>query len=108
MYRFFRRTVDVVGEDSPAIIQFITDFDTYTTAVIQEADDRAEGTIRNVADYFTLRRETCGAKPSFSFFALGLNMPTEVFEHPLIMSLVECATDLIAIVNVSCETLLHV
>ncbi|KAF8188965.1 isoprenoid synthase domain-containing protein [Pholiota molesta] len=75
------------------------DFDAYTTAVIQEADDRSEGRIRTVEDYFALRRDTCGAKPSFSFFALGLNMPTEVFEHPVILSLVESATDLIAIVN---------
>ncbi|KAF9477263.1 terpenoid synthase [Pholiota conissans] len=97
--QFFIRTVEAVGEDSPAIAQFIADFDAYTTAVIQEADDRSEGRVRTVQDYFELRRDTCGAKPSFSFFALGLNMPTEVFEHPVILSLVESATDLISITN---------
>ncbi|KAF8964509.1 terpenoid synthase [Flammula alnicola] len=97
--QFFERTVNIVGEDTPAIEQFIADFDAYTRAVIQEADDRTEGRIRTVEDYFLLRRDTCGAKPSFSFFALGLTMPGEVFKHQLMESLVESATDLIAIVN---------
>ncbi|KDR79485.1 hypothetical protein GALMADRAFT_63556 [Galerina marginata CBS 339.88] len=97
--QFFKRTVDVVGEDRPGIERFIVDFDAYTRSIIQEADDRVEGHIRNVEDYFVLRRDTCGAKPSFSFFGLGLNLPNEVFEHPLVMSMVESATDLIAITN---------
>jgi hypothetical protein len=97
--QFFKRTVDVVGEDLPGIERFIADFDAYTGSVIQEADDRVEGHIRNVEDYFILRRDTCGAKPSFSFFGLGLNIPNEVFDNSLVISMVESATDLIAITN---------
>ncbi|KDR79494.1 hypothetical protein GALMADRAFT_223690 [Galerina marginata CBS 339.88] len=97
--QFFKRTIEVVGEDLPGIERFIADFDAYTRSVIQEADDRVAGHIRNVEDYFILRRDTCGAKPSFSFYGLGLNIPTEVFEHPLLISMVESATDLIAVTN---------
>ncbi|PPQ93592.1 hypothetical protein CVT25_005472 [Psilocybe cyanescens] len=97
--QFFRRTVDVVGDDKPGFERFIADFDAYTTSIIQEADDRAAGHIRNVEDYFILRRDTCGAKPSFSFYALGLNIPDDVFENPLVISMLEGATDLIAITN---------
>ncbi|KAF4609589.1 hypothetical protein D9613_012270 [Agrocybe pediades] len=97
--QFFKRTIDTVGKDLPGVERFIADFDAYTHSVIQEADDRATGHIRSVNDYFTLRRDTCGAKPSFSFFGLGLNIPDEVFHHPLVISMIEGATDLIAVTN---------
>src|ERR1700734_1777014 len=99
--RFFQRTVSVVGEDLPAMERFISDFDAYAKSMILEAEDRVAGHQRTVNDYMILRRDTCGAKPTFSFFGLGLNIPNEVFEHPLMISLIENATDLIAITNVS-------
>ena len=99
--RFFQRTVSVVGEDPPAMERFIVDFDAYTKSIILEAEDRVAAHQRTVNDYLSLRRDTCGAKPTFSFFGLGLNIPDEVFNHPLMISLIENATDLIAITNVS-------
>ena len=99
--RFFQRTVSVVGEDHPAIERFISDFDAYTKSIIQEAEDRTTDHQRTVNDYIALRRDTCGAKPTFSFFALGLNIPNAVFDNPFMISLIENATDLIAITNVS-------
>ena len=100
MSRFFQRTVSVVGEDPPAMERFIVDFDAYTKSIILEAEDRVANHQRTVNDYLILRRDTCGAKPTFSFFGLGLNIPNEVFDHPLMISLIENATDLIAITNV--------
>jgi len=97
--QFFQRTVSVVGEDVPAIERFISDFDAYTKSIILEAEDRANGRQRTVDDYITLRRDTCGAKPTFSFFALGLNIPDAVFDNPLMISLIDNATDLIAVTN---------
>ena len=91
----------MVGEDLPAIDRFISDFDAYTKSIILEAEDRATDHQRTVNDYLTLRRDTCGAKPTFSFFALGLNIPNVVFDNPFMISLIENATDLIAIINVS-------
>ena len=91
----------MVGEDPPAMERFIADFDDYTKSVILEAEDRAIGVQRTVDDYLTLRRGTCGAKPSFSFFALGLNIPNAVFDNPTMISLIENATDLNGITNVS-------
>ena len=81
--------------------RFITDFDAYTKSIILEAEDRVAGHLRTVDDYLILRRDTCGAKPTFSFFGLGLNIPDGVFENPLMVSLIENATDLVAITNVS-------
>ena len=93
----------MVGEDSPAMERFISDFDAYTKSVILEAEDRVAGhqTRRSVNDYINLRRDTCGAKCTFSFLGLGLNIPNEVFDNPLMISLIENAADLIAITNVS-------
>jgi hypothetical protein len=91
----------VVGEDPPAMERFIVDFDDYTKSIILEAEDRVANHQRTVNDYLVLRRDTCGAKPTFSFFGLGLNIPNAVFDNPLMISLIENATDLIAITNVS-------
>jgi len=96
---FFQRTVGVVGEDPPAMERFIVDFDDYTKSIILEAEDRVANHQRTVNDYLVLRRDTCGAKPTFSFFGLGLNIPNAVFDNPLMISLIENATDLIAITN---------
>ena len=82
--------------------RFIVDFDAYTKSIILEAEDRVAGHLRTVNDYIIFRRDTCGAKPTFSFFGLGLNIPSEVFDNPLMISLIENATDLVAITNVSC------
>jgi hypothetical protein len=79
--------------------RFIADFDAYTKSIVVEAEDRVAGHQRTVNDYITLRRDTCGGKPTFSFFGLGLHIPNEVFENPLMISLIENATDLIAITN---------
>ena len=67
IYRFFQRTVSVVG-DPPAMERFISEFDAYTKSVILEAEDRVAGHQRSVNDYMILRRDTCGAKPIFSFW----------------------------------------
>ena len=91
----------MVGEDLPAIERFISDFDAYTKSIILEAEDRATGHQRTVDDYITLRRDTCRAKPTFSFFALWQNIPDAVFDNALMISLIENATDLIAVTNVS-------
>jgi len=105
--QFFQRTVSVVGEDIPAIERFISDFDAYTKSIILEAEDRVNGHQRTVEDYITLKRDTCRAKPTFSFFVLGLNIPDAVFNNPLRISLIDNATDLIAVTNICIHTILN-
>ena len=100
--RFIERTVSVFGKDDlPGIERFISGFDAYLKSVIVEAEDRATGNLRTVNDYIIIRRDTCAAKPTFSCLGLGLHIPNEVFENPFIKSLLENATDLILISNVS-------
>ena len=89
------------GEDLPGIERFISDFDDYLKSVVVETEDRVTGNLRTVNDYVILRRDTCGAKPTFSCLGLGLQIPNEVFENPLIICLLENAADFIFISNVS-------
>ena len=89
------------GGDLPGIERFISGFDDYLKSVIVEAEDRVTGNLRTVDDYVILRRDTCGAKPTFSFLGLGLQIPNEVFENPFIIALLDNAADLIFISNVS-------
>jgi Delta6-protoilludene synthase len=101
--------VSVFGEDDlPGIERFISDFEAYMKSVIVEADDRVTGKFRTVNDYIIIRRDTCGAKPTFSCLGLGLHIPHEVFENPFFISLLNHAADLIYIVNVSYLSLTEV
>ena len=91
----------MVGEDPPGMERFISDFDDYTKSVVLEAEDRVADHLRTVNDYIILRRDTCGAKSTFSFLGLGLNIPNAVFDNPFMISLIDNAADLIAFTNVS-------
>ena len=80
--------------------KFIPDFDANTRSVILEArtgQPAIRDSQRTVNDYIILRRDTSGALPIFSFLGLGLHIPNEVFDNPVI----ENAADFIAITNVS-------
>ena len=92
----------MVGEDVSGMERFIYDLDAYTKAVILEAEERMAGQLRTVNDYMILRRDTVGGALTFSFVGLGLDIPNSVFEHPLMMSLIKDATDLMVISNVGC------
>jgi hypothetical protein len=89
------------GHDLPGIERFISGFDAYLKSVIVEAEDRMTGNLRTINDYIIVRRNTCAAKPTFSFLGLGLHIPNVVFDNPIIISLLENAADLILISNVS-------
>lgn len=100
--RFIQRTVSVFGEDDlPGIERFISGYDAYLKSVVVEAEDRVTGKLRTVDDYIIVRRNTCAAKPTISCLTLGLHIPNEVFDNPFIISIIENATDLILISNVS-------
>ncbi|KAI0062662.1 terpenoid synthase [Artomyces pyxidatus] len=85
--------------------RFIRGFDLYTRAVVQEAADRGHNRIRSIQDYLETRRDTVGTKPSFAILELGMDLPDEAMEHPVIQELTIVATDMIFLVNVSTAVL---
>ncbi len=71
--------------------------------MVQQAEDRAQERVRSTEDYFQLRRETVGAKPSFAVGELYMNIPQEVIDHPVISKLSELCIDMLIIGNDICS-----
>lgn len=79
--------------------RFISYFQWYTDAVVQQSLDRDTSYIHSIDSYFPLRRQTIGTLPSFSLIELKFNIPNHVMFHPTIQRLVDLCTDLISIGN---------
>lgn len=100
-YRFWKRAASLTRPGSPCLKHFVDTSEAYLTAVTREAEDRANQTVHSIKDYLTLRRDTCGARPTLALIEFGLDLPEEVTSHPVLVSLREAAVDLIILVNVS-------
>ncbi|KAG5349995.1 hypothetical protein C0989_000805 [Termitomyces sp. Mn162] len=72
--------------DHRARRRFIEGLYKFTTAVVDQAHDRDKNYIKNVDEYFLVRRNTIGAMPAFAVLEFSLNLPDEVFEDPDIYS----------------------
>lgn len=76
----------------------------YLESVVQQAADRDNNTFRTVDSYLETRRENIGARPSYVPIELDLNLPDEVFYHPIIVELSVHIADLIILDNVSVQS----
>jgi len=79
----------------------IANFTTYLDAVVQQAADRDNDTIRTIDSYISYHRNTIGLKPACGPLELELDIPDEVFYHPVIVELGDYIADIIFIDNVS-------
>jgi len=79
--------------------RFKKSFTNYVYGVTDEAFDRTSGHIRSIADYIPLRKLTSGSRATFLCIELGLDIPDEVYEHPVLESLLELTADTIVITN---------
>ncbi|KAG1830850.1 isoprenoid synthase domain-containing protein [Suillus variegatus] len=95
--RFWARAIQFAS--LPSQRRFLETFDEYINSVVVEARDREQGCRRSLDDYLKLRRKTIGAKPCFLIIEMEMDLPDEVFYHPVIMDLVDCITELIIIDN---------
>ncbi|KAG1722252.1 terpenoid synthase [Suillus lakei] len=78
---------------------FLDSYTAYLRAVIVEALDRDEAHYRSIDDYIKLRRDTCATKPAIAVYEMGMDLPDEVFYHPVIVELAECIAELMLIDN---------
>ncbi len=96
--RFWLRALKV---SSPAAqTRFISSFSEYVYAVVDEASDRANGSIRGIDDYLKLTRLTTAGYPAFAAVEASLNIPNEVMAHPALESLRSLAADSFVLTNV--------
>ncbi|KAG6888071.1 hypothetical protein C0992_009727 [Termitomyces sp. T32_za158] len=79
--------------------RFIKRLENCMTAMVQEVQDRTLEYVRDIDEYLPVRRETLGAKLSFSFLEFQLNLPDEIFEDPVIQRLTNACLDLIILTN---------
>jgi len=81
--------------------RFITSFAEYAYAVIDEASDRANGSVRTIKDYLRLTRLTAGPYPCFFPLEIDLDIPDEVMTHPSLELIRSMAAESLVLGNVS-------
>ena len=81
--------------------RFVQTFGHYLDAVVQQAEDRTRQHIRGLDSYLEVRRDTIGSKPSFAMLELEMELPDDVFNHPILENLRLWVTDMLCIGNVS-------
>ena len=69
-------------------------------SVVEQAKDREGNRVRTIEEYMAVRRLTIGAEPSFTLAALGLSLPQDIYEHPLVKELEMDVIDMIIYDNV--------
>ncbi|KXX76221.1 Delta(6)-protoilludene synthase [Madurella mycetomatis] len=79
--------------------RFISYFQQYTDAVVQQSSDRDRRHIHSIESYFPLRRKTIGSVPSFALIEMHFNIPDHVIFQPTIQRLTDLCTDMISIGN---------
>ncbi|KAG2753747.1 terpenoid synthase [Suillus brevipes Sb2] len=87
--QFWARTIQTASLSFQR--HFLYSYTAYLRAVVVEALD--------ISDYIKLRRDTCGTKPAIAINEIGMDLPDEVFYHPIIVGLVECIAELMLIDN---------
>lgn len=78
---------------------FLYSYTEFLRAVVVEALDRDEAHCRSISDYIKLRRNTCATKPAIAMYEMGMDLPDEVFYHPVLVELTECIAELVLIDN---------
>ncbi|KAG8855037.1 hypothetical protein FRB96_007232 [Tulasnella sp. 330] len=81
--------------------RFIETTDLYLQAVHQHVVNRSKDTILDIETFIQLRRDNGALKMCFAMgeFSLGLNIPDEVLQHPLIKIMEDAANDVVVLSN---------
>ncbi len=97
-YRFW--ALGVKSASSTSQKHFMESLSHYVDALVQEAEDRHHRRIRNVEDYFDIRRWNIGIYMVHAMVELNYDMPDEVFNHPTVVALRGMGRDLMILDNV--------
>ncbi|KAG2151560.1 isoprenoid synthase domain-containing protein [Suillus bovinus] len=97
LHRFWTSAIQTAS--LPFQRHFLASFIAYLRAVVVEALDRDEAHCRTISDYIKLRRDTCATKPAIAIYEVEMDLPDEVFNHPVIVELVEFIAELMSIDN---------
>ena len=83
--------------------RFLETHTLYLDALHTQVQNRALNKILNVDEFIELRRDAGALKICFAMgeYGLGLNIPDEVFEQPVIQEMENMANDAVALSNVT-------
>ena len=73
----------------------------FVQSVVDQARDRERGRLCTVEEHMAIRRLTIGAEPCYALAEMGLDLPQEVYDHPVLQELRADITDIIIYDNVS-------
>ena len=83
--------------------RFVETVGSYLDGTVRQAAYRDDDVIPSVDSYIALRRETSALRPCFVFveFAARIDLPDEVYYHPVLSSMELAANDWVSWTNVS-------
>ncbi|KAF8867870.1 isoprenoid synthase domain-containing protein [Infundibulicybe gibba] len=92
---FWERFVRLAG--SNVARRFLNHAKDYTECVAKEAELRENGEVLDLEDFIALRRENSAVRLCFSLieYALGTNLPQEVYEDPIFQEIYFAGVDLV-------------
>lgn len=68
--------------------------------MLTEVEDNSVSLIRGIDQYLTLREITTGVTVVLRLTEFDLKLPIEVLQHPIVVSLVRLASEIIGLINV--------
>lgn len=101
VYSYWSRCIQDAGPGVQA--RFKESLELFFEAVNVQAADRDSDVIPDVEEYINVRRDTSGCKPVFDLieYALRIDLPDDVVNHPVIKALNQGTNDLVTWSNVS-------
>ncbi|KAF5346490.1 hypothetical protein D9756_010111 [Leucocoprinus leucothites] len=96
---FWNRARAIVPRNASCLKHFLKDWEGFSSNVVQEAEDRMNQRSRGFFDYLKIRRHTSGSYPTLALCEFGLDLPEEVYYHPMFVVLRDQAAELIALIN---------
>ena len=77
------------------------EFTAWLYSLVTQAADRDKGVCRSINGYLAVRRDNVATRPSFMGLEIAMELPDEVFYHPLVVELTSYITDMVIVDNVS-------
>ncbi|KAK0624077.1 terpenoid synthase [Immersiella caudata] len=71
----------------------------YVDGVVLQSEDRMHDRLRTIDSYWPLRFHTSGCLPAFALAELELEMPEEVYRHPLLERMRDCTVYIVSTTN---------
>ncbi|KAJ7339877.1 isoprenoid synthase domain-containing protein [Mycena albidolilacea] len=96
---FIIKTLETSKPSEAWKARFISHFQVYIDAVVEEARNRNSGYIGNLEEYISLRRRTSGMGPCICMCDVQLNLSEDALCDPVISEICQLATDIVVWLN---------